>query len=87
MNAMHTSVFSLFLASHPGMLHLSIIIVQGEVLVMFKSSFKVVRNHSQALVHPTSTTPKAIGKIQLFGSIPTAMRRTPYIFCMTSIKT
>jgi hypothetical protein len=61
---------------------LSLIIVQGEVLVIFKSSFKVVRNHSHALVHSTSTRPKAIGKIQSFGSIPTAVRRTPLYFVL-----
>ena len=56
---------------------LSLIMVNGDVLVMFRSSLKEARNHSQLCVDSTSQMPNAIGKIQSFGSIPTAVRIFP----------
>ena len=56
---------------------LSLIIVYGEELLVFKSSFKVAKNHSQLYVDSTSHSPNAMGKIQSLGSTPTDVSKFP----------
>ena len=56
---------------------LSVIMVQGYVLLIFSSSLSVSRNHFHVLKDPTSTTAIAIGNIQSFGSTPTAVKSCP----------
>ena len=57
--------------------YLSLIIVNGAVFLTLRSSLTMVKNHSHELVHSTSTQPMAIGNIQSFGSMPTALSKIP----------